>query len=230
METCEEKEHMYVVFLGPPGSGKGTYSKVLSELLNIPTLATGDMLRDEIEKNSALGNRVREYVQAGELVPDDVMHNVVKSALLNDSAKCGVIFDGFPRTLAQAKMLDEILQEKDAKVNLVVELQLPDDIIIKRLSNRRVCPKCGRIYHLINARPRFDEVCDDDGEKLIQRDDDKPETIRNRLKVYHAQTAPIIDYYRNRDDLKYIEVDTSGALDMGKKILVENLKNCGVID
>ncbi|MCD6417391.1 adenylate kinase [bacterium] len=221
---------MYILFLGPPGSGKGTYSRVASDVLKIPILATGDMLRNEVEKGTELGRTAERCINAGELVPDEVMFGIIENVLSHRDYQNGVIFDGFPRTLAQAKMLDEILDNMGTKVNVVIELFSTDDEIVERLSNRRVCPKCGRIYHLINMPPKVDEICDDDGEKLIQREDDKPDTIRNRLKVYHSQTAPIIEYYKEKDDILYLEIDTNGPPEVGRNRMLDEFRKIGLIN
>ncbi len=220
---------MYILFLGPPGSGKGTYSRVASELMDIPILATGDMLRAEIEQNTELGKSAAKYVTSGELVPDDVMFGIIRNTLSREDMKNGVIFDGFPRTLAQAKMLDEILSNMNAKIDMVVELYSSDDEIIARLSNRRVCPKCGRIYHLINMPPKVDEICDDDGTKLIQRKDDKPETVRRRLKVYHKQTAPIIEYFKAKKDMFYFNISTGGPPKIGRNKMLKVFREHKII-
>ena len=215
---------MYIVFFGPPGAGKGTYSKILSQMLHLPVFATGDMFRAEIESESELGARIGKFVSAGELVPDDIVGEVIADVLSRDDAKNGAIFDGFPRTIAQAKMLDRILTNMGKKLKLVLELQAPDELIVRRLSNRRLCPKCGRIYNMISDPPKNDEICDDDGAKVFLRDDDKPETIRNRLKVYYRQTAPIIEYFKTIKNLLYVEIDTGGVPEVGKENMLRILR------
>ena len=219
---------MYIVLFGPPGAGKGTYGRKLSQWLGIPVVATGDMLRAAIEKGTQLGERVKKYVYAGELVPDDIMREVVKQALDSEAAKDGVIFDGFPRTLQQAKMLEELLSERGAHIDLIIELNASDDVIIERLSSRRVCPKCGAVYNLRTNPPKDDNKCDVCGTPLVQRDDDKPETIKFRLDVYHRQTAPLLEYFR-KQPVDYLVISTEGTIEEGEKRLREELVNLGVL-
>jgi len=219
---------MYIVLFGPPGAGKGTYGRKLSQWLGIPVVATGDMLRAAIEKGTELGERVKKYVYAGELVPDDIMREVVKQALDSDAAKDGVIFDGFPRTLQQAKMLEELLSERGAHIDLIIELNASDDVIIERLSSRRVCPKCGAVYNLRTNLPKDDNKCDVCGTPLVQRDDDKPETIKFRLDVYHRQTAPLLEYFRQQP-VNYLVISTEGTIGEGEKRLREELFNLGIL-
>jgi len=219
---------MYIVLFGPPGAGKGTYGRKLSQWLRIPVVATGDMLRAAIEKGTQLGERVKKYVYAGELVPDDIMREVVKQALDSEAAKDGVIFDGFPRTLQQAKMLEELLSEKGAHIDLIIELDVSDDVIIERLSSRRVCPECGAVYNLRTNPPKDDNKCDVCGTPLVQRDDDKPETIKFRLDVYHRQTAPLLEYFRQQP-VDYLVLNTEGTIEEGEKRLREELVNLGVL-
>ena len=219
---------MYIVLFGPPGAGKGTYGRKLSQWLRIPVVATGDMLRAAIEKGTQLGERVKKYVYAGELVPDDIMREVVKQALDSEAAKDGVIFDGFPRTLQQAKMLEELLSEKGAHIDLIIELDVSDDVIIERLSSRRVCPECGAVYNLRTNPPKDDNKCDVCGTPLVQRDDDKPETIKFRLDVYHRQTAPLLEYFRQQP-VDYLVINTEGTIEEGEKRLREELVNLGVL-
>ncbi|MCD6530968.1 adenylate kinase [bacterium] len=219
---------MYIVLFGPPGAGKGTYGRKLSQWLGIPVVATGDMLRAAIEKGTELGERVKKYVYAGELVPDDIMREVVKQALDSDAAKDGVIFDGFPRTLQQAKMLEELLSERGAHIDLIIELNASDDVIIERLSSRRVCPKCGAVYNLRTNPPKDDNKCDVCGTPLVQRDDDKPETIKFRLDVYHRQTAPLLEYFRQQP-VNYLVISTEGTIGEGEKRLREELFNLGIL-
>ena len=219
---------MYIVLFGPPGAGKGTYGRKLSQWLGIPVVATGDMLRAAIEKGTELGERVKKYVYAGELVPDDIMREVVKQALDSDAAKDGVIFDGFPRTLQQAKMLEELLSERGAHIDLIIELNASDDVIIERLSSRRVCPKCGAVYNLRTNLPKDDNKCDVCGTPLVQRDDDKPETIKFRLDVYHRQTAPLLEYFRQQP-VNYLVISTEGTIGEGEKRLREELFDLGIL-
>lgn len=219
---------MYIVLFGPPGAGKGTYGRKLSEWLGIPVIATGDMLRAAIEKGTPLGEKVKKYVQAGELVPDDIMEQVVDEALSQDNAERGVIFDGFPRTLEQAKMLEKLIQKRGANIDLIIEFKVSDEAIISRLSNRRVCPNCGAVYNLKTNPPKEDNKCDICGTPLIQREDDKPETIKYRLEVYRKQTAPLLDYYK-KQPVKYLVISTEGTIEEGERKLKEELIKLGIL-
>jgi len=191
------------IFIGPPGSGKGTQAKKISEFLNYSFISTGDILREEVKKKTKLGNMAKKYMEKGKLVPDDLMLKIIKKNL---KKKKGVILDGFPRTINQAKGLDEILKNKSLKIDNVFYLKVKDEEIIKRLSSRRICPKCQSIYNLITKKPKNDEVCDICNVKLIQRDDDKEEVIRKRLKVYNEETKELLNYYKD----KILEIDGEG--------------------
>ncbi len=191
------------IFIGPPGSGKGTQAKKISEFLNYSFISTGDILREEVKKKTKLGNMAKKYMEKGKLVPDDLMLKIIKKNL---KKKKGVILDGFPRTINQAKGLDEILKNKSLKIDNVFYLKVKDEEIIKRLSSRRICPKCQSIYNLITKKPKNDEVCDICNVKLIQRDDDKEEVIIKRLKVYNEETKELLNYYKD----KILEIDGEG--------------------
>ena len=197
-----------LIIFGPPGAGKGTQSDAIKEKLNVTHLSTGDMLREAIKNETETGKKAKEYTEAGKLVPDEVVIGIVeeKVASLGDS---GVLFDGFPRTLAQAKALDEMLEKLGRSVDAVICIQVPDDDIVKRLTGRRMCPKCNTIYHITAKPPKQEGICDNDGEKLIIRDDDNENVIRNRLNTYHEQTSPVIGYYREKGVLK--EIDGTGT-------------------
>ena len=186
-----------IIFLGPPGAGKGTQAQLLSKELGIPQISTGEILRKAMREGTKTGLEAKKYVEAGALVPDDVVIAIVRERLQE-----GYMLDGFPRTVYQAEELS-----KFAKIDVAVELQLADEIIVQRLSGRRSCPKCGATYHI--SLLKNGEVCENDGEKLIQRPDDSEATIRNRLRVYQEQTAPLIDYYRQRGLLKTVSCEDS---------------------
>ncbi len=219
---------MYIVLFGPPGAGKGTYGRKLSEWLGIPVVATGDMLRAAIEQGTELGERVKRYVNAGKLVPDEIMKEVVDEALSDPKAQNGVIFDGFPRTIPQAEMLEELLRKRGAQIDLIIEFSVPDEVIIDRLSNRRICPNCGAVYNLKSKPPRDDNKCDICGTQLIQREDDKPETVKFRLEVYRKQTAPLLEYYRKRP-VKYLVINTDGPIEAGEQRLRAELEKLGIL-
>ncbi|MET1160526.1 MAG: adenylate kinase [Thermoprotei archaeon] len=196
---------MKIVFIGPPGAGKGTYAQYLREKYCIPHIATGDIFREEIAKGTELGKRVKEYIDKGLLVPDEIVIEVVKNRLSQPDAQRGFILDGFPRTLNQAKALDQI-----TSIDAVVYLDVSEDVAVKRISGRRICPVCGRVYNIYyEPKPREDEKCDYDGAKLIQREDDKPEVVRTRYRVFHETFKPIIEYYREKGLLVVIDANRS---------------------
>jgi len=186
-----------MVLLGPPGSGKGTYASRLSRVLGAPHISTGDMVREEIKAQTELGKTIRRYSDKGELVPDETIIKLLAERLKKPEAQKGFILDGFPRTIPQAEALDKI-----AKIDLVINLNVPDEIIIARLSNRLTCRKCGAIYNRLTLKPKRDEICDLCGGELYQRDDDRPEVIKERLNVYRRNTEPLIEYYRKKHLLK----------------------------
>lgn len=189
---------MNVIFLGPPGAGKGTQSQVVCAQLGIPQVSTGDMLRAAIGNQTETGLKAKSFMDAGQLVPDEVVIAIVRERLTEADCAGGCIFDGFPRTVEQAKALGEF-----AKIDAVVNLQVDDDALVKRLSGRRVCPLCGAPYHV--DRLNGATTCKADGTTLIQRDDDKAETVLSRLQVYHQKTAPLIDYYQAQGLLRNID-------------------------
>ncbi|MBQ8201375.1 MAG: adenylate kinase [Clostridia bacterium] len=194
---------MNVIFLGPPGAGKGTQAQRICAALNIPQISTGDILRRAIKEQTATGLKAKEYIDAGKLVPDEVIIDIVRDRLAQDDCANGYILDGFPRTVPQAEALEGI-----AKIDVVVDLDVADEELIARLSGRRVCLNCGATYHV--SRLNGETKCASCGEALIQRDDDKAETVLNRLNVYHSQTAPLVDFYQKKGLLKVID----GAQDM----------------
>ena len=197
------EEGKVFILIGPPGSGKGTQAKKVSEFLNYSFISTGDVLREEVKKKTKLGNIVKKYMEKGALVPDDLMLKIIKKNL---KKKKGIVLDGFPRTINQAKGLDEILKNKSLKIDKVFYLKVKDEEIIKRLSSRRICPKCQSVYNLITKKPKNDEVCDICNIKLIQRDDDKEEVIRKRLEVYNEETKELLNYYKD----KILEINGEG--------------------
>jgi len=218
---------MYILVFGPPGGGKGTCARYISERLEIQIVATGDMLRSEIERGTELGDKVAKFVMAGSLVPDDIMIEVVAGILDSDKAADGVVFDGFPRTLAQAEMLDKLLVQKKRSLDLILELVISDEIIIDRLSSRRICPECGAIYNLKSLPPKDDGKCDICGTEVIQREDDKPGTIRHRLEVYKKQTEPLLKYFQD-SAAKYFKVETGGTVEesiMALKIQLDRIES-----
>jgi adenylate kinase len=191
-----------LILVGPPGAGKGTQAEKLTEDFGLPYFATGNILRAAVADGTELGRKAKEYMDAGELVPDDVIIGVILEALAGEEASDGFLLDGFPRTVPQADALGEALQKVGRKLSGVLLIDVPDDEVVKRLSGRRTCVKSGHTYHVDFDPPKHDEVCDQDGSRLVQRDDDQPDTIRKRLAVYHEQTEPLVDYYEGRDLLR----------------------------
>ncbi len=188
---------MNIIFLGPPGAGKGTQAQIVCQRLGIPQISTGDMLRAAIAARTETGLKAKEYMDNGQLVPDEVVIDIVKERLAKDDCRKGYILDGFPRTVEQAKALGGF-----ANIDVAINLDVPDEVLVKRLSGRRGCPLCGAPYHV--DRLNGESTCKVDGTPLIQRDDDKAETVQNRLQVYHQKTAPLIGYYEEAGLLKNI--------------------------
>ncbi len=196
---------MRLVLLGPPGSGKGTQAQRLVERYKIPQISTGDIFRQAVRDQTELGKRAKEYMDRGELVPDEVVVGMVEERLGQSDCKNGFILDGFPRTIAQAEALDKLLAGKGEKLDAVLEISVPDEEVVKRLSGRRTCRQCGAMYHIEFNPPKEPGKCDKCGGELYQRDDDKEEVIKSRLQVYHSQTAPLIEYYQKEGLLKKID-------------------------
>ena len=193
-----------IVLLGPPGAGKGTHAKILSERYEIPHISTGDLLRSQIQEGTSLGKRAKSFIDSGKLVPDDLVVDMVKDRLSKPDAAKGFILDGFPRTVEQAKALDEMLAKCKTPLTLVLEFNTSEKVIIDRLSGRRTCSNCNVNYHIRNIPPKREGVCDVCGKPLVQRKDDQPETIQKRLKVYREQTAPLIEFYEKRKVLRAV--------------------------
>ncbi|WP_456468224.1 adenylate kinase [Archaeoglobus sp.] len=201
---------MNLIFLGAPGAGKGTQAKMVSEKYGIPQISTGDMLREAVAKGTELGKKAKEYMDKGELVPDEIVIGIVKERLQQPDCEKGFILDGFPRTLAQAEALDEMLKELGKKIDAVINIAVPEEEVVKRIVYRRTCRNCGAVYHLIYNPPKEDNKCDKCGGELYQRDDDKEETVRERYKVYKQNTEPLIEYYRKKGVL----YDVDGTKDI----------------
>lgn len=212
---------MIIILLGPPGSGKGTQAKKLTAERHWPQLSTGDMLRAAIEKGTALGKSAQSYMDKGALVPDNVVVGLINERTQNPDCKSGFILDGFPRTIPQAEALDEMLKKQDRDIDRVILFRIPDQDLVKRLSGRRTCTKCGAMYHIDSAPAKSPGVCDQCGSPLIQRTDDQPQVIQNRLGVYHEQTAPVAEYYKKQEKLRSINAseDPSHVMESLKRLI-----------
>ena len=192
---------MKLILLGAPGAGKGTQAEIISKHLSVPTISTGNIIRAALKAQTEMGIKAKEFIDKGLLVPDDVVIGIVRERLKENDCKNGFILDGFPRTVPQAQALDDM----GVEIDRVIDIQVPDEKIVQRLSGRRVCGSCGASYHLLYKKPAEDGVCDDCGAQLVQRSDDKEETILERLKVYHEQTEPLVDFYRKKNKLFVVE-------------------------
>lgn len=218
---------MIIIMLGAPGTGKGTVASILSEKINIPQISTGDIFRKHIKEQTELGKLANKYISKGQLVPDEVTVKLVQDRLKEDDAKQGAILDGFPRTVKQAEELDKMLSEKNEKVKMVINLTTPEEEIIERIVNRRVCVNCKTVYNLKLKPSKQEGICDVCGSELIQREDDNVETIKSRLETYFEQTSPLINYYEQKGLLNTEEVSEK-INRLGKDIaieLAEKLKN-----
>lgn len=196
---------MYLIMLGAQGTGKGTVAGILAKETGWPQISTGDIFRANIKEGTELGKKAKTYMDKGELVPDELVVDLVVDRLAKDDAVKGYVLDGFPRTIPQAEALDAALAKRNEKVDFAIDVNVPDENIVKRMSGRRACVGCGATYHIVNVPPKKEGICDTCGGELILRDDDKPETVLNRLSVYHEQTQPLIDYYTKEGILKTVD-------------------------
>jgi adenylate kinase len=204
---------MRVLLMGPPGAGKGTQAKRLSVRFDMAHLSSGDILRAERASGSDLGNRVKAYMDAGDLVPDPIIVEVMAKAIAEIPVDKGLLLDGFPRTVAQAETLDAQLGELSCPLQAVLVIDTPDELLVERITGRRSCPQCGAVYHVKYMPPANDNVCDKDGAELVQRTDDTESVVRERLAAYRRQTAPVIDYYKAADRQEVVYIDGSGSPD-----------------
>ncbi|WP_339230623.1 adenylate kinase [Oceanobacillus sp. FSL K6-2867] len=198
---------MNLILMGLPGAGKGTQAEKIKEKYNIPHISTGDMFRLAIKEGTELGLKAKGFMDQGELVPDEVTIGIVKERLSKADCENGFLLDGFPRTIAQAEALQELLTELNRKINYVLHVDVPEEKLVERLTGRRICPTCGTTYHVVYNPPKVEGVCDKDGSTLIQREDDQPETVKKRLSVNIKQTQPLLDFYQDRGYLVTVDGD-----------------------
>lgn len=196
---------MKIVMLGAPAAGKGTQAIKIADKYDIPHISTGDIFRANIKGGTELGQKAKSYIDKGELVPDEVTIGMLLDRIAQDDCKNGYVLDGFPRTIPQAESLTEALKSQGDRIDFALNIDVPDEAIIKRMSGRRACPKCGATYHIVYAAPKTENICDKCGTELIIRSDDKPETVKDRLNVYHQQTEPLIAYYKTAGVLREVD-------------------------
>lgn len=196
---------MKIVMLGAPGAGKGTQAIKIADKYDIPHISTGDIFRANIKGGTELGQKAKSYIDKGELVPDEVTIGMLLDRIAQDDCKNGYVLDGFPRTIPQAESLTEALKSQGDQIDFALNIDVPDEAIIERMSGRRACPKCGATYHIVYAAPKTENICDKCGTELIIRSDDKPETVKDRLNVYHQQTEPLIAYYKAAGVLREVD-------------------------
>lgn len=196
---------MKIIMLGAPGAGKGTQAKMIADKYSLPHVSTGDIFRANLKEGTELGKKAKEYMDKGALVPDELTVEILLDRVAKDDCKNGYVLDGFPRTIPQAEVLDSELTKLGDAVDLAIDVEVPDENIVRRMSGRRACLKCGATYHVEYIPPKKEGICDDCGEPLVQRDDDKEETVKKRLGVYHEQTQPLIDYYTKKGILKTVD-------------------------
>ena len=213
---------MKIIMLGAPGAGKGTQADRIAKKYNIPHISTGDIFRANLKEGTPLGIKAKEFMDQGLLVPDDLTCDLVVDRIAQPDAADGYILDGFPRTIPQAEALKNALKERGDAIDYAVDIEVPDEFIMDRMSGRRSCPKCGKGYHTVFQAPQQEGICDVCGSKLVQRDDDKPETVSKRLTVYHEQTKPLIEYYTAEGVLK--EIDGTQPIEKVFDDIIETLK------
>ena len=202
---------MKIIMLGAPGAGKGSQASRIAKEYQLPHISTGDIFRANLKEETELGKRAKSFMDKGELVPDDITIAMLLDRIHKEDCKNGYILDGFPRTIPQAEALKEALAKKDEKIDLALDVEASDELIIKRMAGRRTCPACGAIYHIVTLPPKTEGICDRCGADLIQRKDDNEETVKNRLKIYHEVTEPLISYYKKEGILE--EIDGAEELD-----------------
>ena len=205
-DACAEMRiTMKIIMLGAPGAGKGTQAKMIAEKYGVPHVSTGDIFRANIKEGTELGKEAKQYMDQGLLVPDELTVKILLDRVAKDDCKNGYVLDGFPRTIPQAEVLDKALNELGDKIDYAIDVDVPDENIVKRMGGRRACLTCGATYHIEHVPPKKEGICDKCGSELVLRDDDKPETVKNRLSVYHEQTQPLIDYYTEKGVLRTVD-------------------------
>lgn len=196
---------MKIIMLGAPGAGKGTQAKRIAEKYGVPHISTGDIFRANIKQGTELGTKAKTFMDQGLLVPDELVVELVADRIVKEDCKNGFVLDGFPRTIPQAEALDEALKKLGQTMDYAIDVDVPDENIVSRMSGRRACLECGATYHIVTIPTRVEGICDVCGKEIVLRDDDKPETVQKRLEVYHAQTQPLIDYYKKQNILKTVD-------------------------
>lgn len=203
--ACKGGLLMKIIMLGAPGAGKGTQAKQIADKYHIPHISTGDIFRANIKNGTELGKKAKEYMDQGALVPDELTCDLVMDRIAQDDAKNGFVLDGFPRTIPQAEALTAALEKIGQKMDFAIDVDVPDENIVNRMSGRRACLNCGATYHIVSIPPKKEGICDRCGSEIVLRDDDKPETVQKRLTVYHEQTQPLIDYYKKQGILQSVD-------------------------
>ncbi len=218
---------MRLVLLGAPGAGKGTQCKRIVQKYDLSHLSSGDILRKERAEGTDLGEKAQSYMDSGKLVPDELIVEMMAKAIKNMS-ETGFVLDGFPRTTNQAQELDKAMALEDQKIDAVINLRIDDSIVMQRITGRRSCAKCGAVYHIENLKPLADGICDKDGSELVQRPDDTPEVVANRLKTYHQQTEPVVDYYKN-NNIKVQDIDAAKEADEVTSMVFAHLDSLVIV-
>ncbi len=222
---------MKIIMLGAPGAGKGTQAKMIADKYGVPHVSTGDIFRANIKNGTELGMEAKKYMDQGLLVPDELTVKILLDRVSQPDCKNGYVLDGFPRTIPQAEVLDKALAELGESIDYAIDVDVPDENIVKRMSGRRACVSCGATYHVVHVPPKKEGICDRCGSELILRDDDKPETVKNRLDVYHKQTQPLIDFYTKKGVLKTVDgtVDMQDVFKAIVAIFIPSKKLCFVL-
>ena len=216
------RDKMKIIMLGAPGAGKGTQAKMIADKYSVPHISTGDIFRANIKNGTQLGIEAKKYMDQGMLVPDELTVKILLDRVSKDDCSKGYVLDGFPRTIPQAEVLEKALNEIHDKIDYAIDVDVPDENIVRRMSGRRACLACGATYHIVHIPPKMEGICDRCGKELILRDDDKPETVEKRLLVYHDQTQPLIDFYTQKGILRTVD----GTVDM-KDVFEEIVKILG---